>query len=136
MTDTPAEDLDEIEADVDDGSDEVGEIVEQIRGDDDGRLRLVVRYDGDDHDVVYVREDIEAGFTPDELEERVETLVMKGLGDPSQEGALYDFGDLDATIRWYEAVVVAHFPIGEWSGLVFTLERETDSLDGLVERYF
>jgi hypothetical protein len=136
MTDSPAEELDDIDEEIDDGSDEVGEVVEQVREADEGSLRLVARYGGDDHEVVCLRDDIEAQFSPEELEARVETLVMKGLGDPAEEGALFDFGRLDATVRWYDAVVVAHFPIREWSGLVFTFDRETDSLDDIVDEYF
>jgi len=136
MTDSPADELDDIDEDIDDGSDEVGEVVEQVREADEGALRLVVRYGGDDHEVVYLRDDIAAQFSPDERDARVETLVMKGLGDPAEEGALYDFGRLDATVRWYDAVVVAHFPLREWSGLVFTFDREADSLDDIVAEYF
>ncbi|QPV61970.1 hypothetical protein I7X12_14580 [Halosimplex litoreum] len=136
MTDSPAEELDDIESDLADASDEGREIVDQIRESDEGALRAAVRYGGDDHEVVYIREDIEAQFSEAELDERVETLVMKGLGDPTEEGALFDFGGLDATVRWYDAVVVAHFPVREWSGLVFTFDRESDSLGDIVDEYF
>ena len=136
MTDSPAEELDDIEPDLADASDEGREIVDQIRDSDEGALRAVVRYRGDGHDIVYLREDIEAQFSDAERDERVETLVMKGLGDPAEEGALFDFGGLDATVRWYDAVVVAHFPVREWSGLVFTFDRESESLADLVDEYF
>jgi hypothetical protein len=136
MTDSPAEELDDIEPELEDASDEGREIVDQIRESDEGALRVAVRYGGDDHEVVYLREDIAAQFSDAELDERVETLVMKGLGDPTEEGVLFDFGSLDATVRWYDAVVVAHFPVREWSGLVFTFDRESDSLGDLVDEYF
>ncbi|QLH84745.1 hypothetical protein [Halosimplex pelagicum] len=136
MTDSPDEELDDIESDLADASEEGREIVEQIRESDEGALRAAVRYGGDDHEVVYLREDIAAQFSDAELEERVETLVMKGLGDPAQEGALFDFGTLDATVRWYDSVVVAHFPVREWSGLVFTFDRDSESLGDIVDEYF
>ncbi|QLH79756.1 hypothetical protein HZS55_21750 [Halosimplex rubrum] len=136
MTDSPDEELDDIESDLADASDEGREIVDGIRESDEGALRAAARYGGDDHEVVYLREDIAAQFTDAELEERVETLVMKGLGDPAQEGALFDFGTLDATVRWYDSVVVAHFPVREWSGLVFTFDRESQSLGDIVDEYF
>jgi hypothetical protein len=136
MTDSPAEELDDIESELADVSDEGREIVDQIRESDEGALRVAVRYGGDDHEIVYLREDIAAQFSAAELDERVETLVMKGLGDPAQEGALFDFGALDATVRWYDAVVVAHFPVREWSGLVFTFDRDSESLGDIVDEYF
>jgi hypothetical protein len=70
-----------------------------------------------------------------EREERAETLVMKGLSDPPQEGALFDFGTLDATLRFYDNVIVAHFPYREWSGLVFTLDRTEAPLVDLVDEH-
>jgi hypothetical protein len=51
---------------------------------------------------------------------------VQALGDPTEEAALPDFGGLEATLRWYDDVVVASFPTGEWSGVVATLDR-TDS---------
>lgn len=136
MTDAPGDDLDEIDRDLDDLSEEVEDVVERILTADEGDLRLAIQYAGDDHEAIYVREDVAAAFSDAELEERVETLVMKGLGDPAREGALYDFGTLDATIRWYEAVVVAYFPVRDWSGLVFTFDREAESLQGIVDQHF
>ncbi|WP_123538679.1 hypothetical protein [Halosimplex salinum] len=136
MTDTPAEELEDIDDDLEDVSEEVEAIVDHIQEGDEGRLRMAIKYGADDHETVYVRDDVADQFSEAELEERVETLVMKGLGDPAHEGALFDFGNLDATVRWYDAVVVAHFPVGEWSGLVFTFDRETESLDALVDQFF
>lgn len=136
MTGSPVEELDELDSDLDDASEEANAVVEHIREAEDGRLRLVGRYGGDEHDVVYVREDVEAQFEDGDLETAVETLVMKGLSDPTDEEPLHDFGSLDATVRWYDSVVVAHSPVREWSGLVFTFDRETVSLDAIVKASF
>lgn len=127
---------DEIDRDVASLDDEVRALIDAILAEGDETLRLVVRYAGDDYEVVYARDDVTAGFTESELAARVETIVMQGLGDPDTEGALYDFGALDATIRWYDEAVVAHVPIGEWRGLVFTLDRTTESLVELAGRFF
>ena len=136
MTDSPAEELDDIDSDLDDVSDEVESIVDHIRSTDRGALRAAVRYGGDEYETLYVRDDIDAEFSDEEYDERVERLVMKGLSDPAEEGTLSDFGGLDATVRWYETVVVAHFPVREWSGLVFTFDRQIESLQALVDEYF
>jgi len=136
MTDSPAEELDDIDSDLNDVSEEVESIVDSIRTRDRGALRAAVSYGGDEYETLYLREDIESQFSDEEYDERVETLVMKGLSDPAEEGALADFGGLDATVRWYDTVVVAHFPVREWSGLVFTFDRQTESLQALVDEYF
>ena len=82
--------------------------------------------------MLYLRADVAEALTDVEREKRAETLVMKGLGDPPQESALFEFGTLDATVRFYENALVAHFPYREWSGFVFTLDRTEAPLVDLV----
>jgi hypothetical protein len=111
------------------------ELVETIRDDDSDTLQLAVRYSGEDYDIVYLREDIKEQFSQPELEEQVETLMLKGHGDPPQEGALFNFGSLNATLRFYDEMLVVHFPTGEWTGLVFVLDQEAESLLDIVESH-
>lgn len=86
-------------------------------------VRLIFRYEGDEHDVVHVRDDVDAAYTDAELRQRMETLAMKGLGDPPRESSLHEFGDLQATVRWFEDGVCAHFPDEEWGGVVAVFDR-------------
>ncbi|WP_267641412.1 hypothetical protein [Haloarchaeobius amylolyticus] len=103
-------------------------LVERIDEATETTLRLVFRYEGDEREVVHVREDIREQFTDHELDERVKTLTMKGLGDPPTEQSLYDFGELNATLRFFEEVVVAVFPDGEWAGVVVVTDRQASPL--------
>jgi hypothetical protein len=105
-------------------TDEVRDLVESLRERDDldASVRLIVRFEGDEYDVAYVREDVDRQYTDAELEARIETLVMKGLGDPPREQSLYDFGSLRATIRWFDGAVCAYFPDDEWSGVIVVLD--------------
>lgn len=115
--------------------------VDTLRAQTDDSLRLVVRYEDDDHDVFYVRADVnerfdEVGEESLVLEDRVQTLVLKGLGDPLEEESLDEFGSLRATFRWFDDVVVAAYPTGEWSGVVATFDGHDSphvggALDGL-----
>jgi GGDEF domain-containing protein len=130
------EEVDGIDRDIDSMDDQVRELIDAILDDSDETLRLVARYDGDEFEVVYAREDVTAGFTEPELAGRVKTFVMQGLGEPDQEQSLYDFGRLEATVRWYDEAVVAHLPVDEWSGLVFTFDRRTESLEALAGQFF
>lgn len=142
MPETPPDDIENPPGDLDtldeaklDGTDEnetVQALIEQLRDETDTSLRLVVQYAGDEYDVLFAREDIADQFPGPELEMRVETLVMKGLGDPPQENALFDLGTLDSTVRFYDHALVAHFPYREWSGLVFVLDRQETPLVDLV----
>jgi hypothetical protein len=45
-------------------------------------LRVVIRYEGDEHEIVYVRDGVAEMYSPEELEEKVKQLVVKGLSDP------------------------------------------------------
>ncbi|AQL42666.1 hypothetical protein BV210_08050 [Halorientalis sp. IM1011] len=136
MTDTPSDDLAEIdEDDLDDVDDDVRALIDDLRAESDAALRSAIRYTADDYDVLFLRDDVAAALSDAEREERAETLVMKGLGDPPQEGALFDFGTLDATMRFYDNVLVAHFPYREWSGIVFTFDRTEAPLVDLVHEH-
>lgn len=126
----------EIDRDIESLDEEVRELIDAILAESDERLRLIVSYDGDDFELVYAREDVTDGFTEQELTTRVETVVMQSLGEPETEGPLYDFGALDATVRWYDEAAVAHLPTGEWSGLLFTFDRTTESLAELAGQFF
>lgn len=134
----PPDDLDE---ELDDAADEldsldpeVRDLVESVR-DDDGTLRLAVRYEGQEVEPLFVRDDVRRQYGPPELRQRLEELALKGLGDPTRDEPLYDFGSLDATIRWYDEVLVASFPSGEWSGMLFVFDREEAPLVDLVGEY-
>jgi hypothetical protein len=135
-----AEDLDDVSEDVSGDAEDLDEdaraLLDAILDGSGDSVRMALQYSGDEYDLLFVRDDVGAQFSDAEMAERVKTLMFKGLGDPVEESALFDFGHLDATVRWYDAVVVATFPVREWSGLVFTFDRVTDSLLDLAERHF
>ena len=142
MVETPAdppqdldEELEEFEDDLDDVDPEVRGLIEALRDREDASLRLAVRYSGDDSTVLFIREDIDERYADHELESRIEALIVKGLGDPPREESLYDFGRLDATVRWYDEVMVVHLPYREWSGLVFTFDRQASPIIDLAHDY-
>jgi len=103
-------------------------LVEDLHENVDASLRLAFRYEGETYDVVHVADAVDAQYTDAELEERVKTLLMKALGDPPQEQALYDFGALNSTVRFFDEVVVAVFPDEEWSGVVVVFDRHESPL--------
>jgi hypothetical protein len=129
------EELEEFEDDLDEVDPEIRELIDVVREREDTSLRMAVQYSGDDSTILFVREDIDEQFAPHELEARVEAIVLKGIGDPPREEPLHDFGRLDATYRWYDQVLVAHFPYREWSGLAFTFDRQASPLVDLAHDY-
>ncbi|NHN60643.1 MULTISPECIES: hypothetical protein [Halorussus] len=129
------EELEEISDDLEDVNADIRDLIDQLRDRRAAPLRLAVRFSGDESDVLFIREDVREQYTDAELEERIETIVMKGLGDPPREEPLFDFGTLDATVRWYENVQVAHFPYREWSGLAFVFDRHESPIVDLAKRH-
>ena len=129
------EELAEYEGALDDVDSEMRELVAALRAETDRSLRLAVQYSGEEWDLVFAREDVRERYVEAELERRVETLVLKGHGDPPEEASLRDFGTLDAVMRWYDGVVVAHFPAREWSGFVFTFDREASPIVDLADQH-
>lgn len=116
----------------------LGDLVARLRGESEASVRMLFHYDGDETDAAFVRDDVRELYPGEQLEDRMQTLMLKGLGDPPNQESLTDYGTLEATVRWYETVVVAYFPDDEWSGVVVVLEREggtfvDDILDHLNE---
>jgi len=97
-------------------------------------VRLIFRYEGEDCDVAHVRDDVDEAYTDAELRQRMETLTMKGLGDPPRQGALHEFGELQATVRWFDEAVCVYAPDDEWSGVMVVLDRaDADAVEGVLE---
>ncbi len=109
------------------GSDGLRGVVSTLRQESEANVRMLFHYDGEATDAEFVREDVRELYPGEQLEDRMHTLMMKGLGDPPNQEALHDYGQLEATVRWYGEVVVAYFPDDEWSGVIVVLEREGSS---------
>lgn len=106
---------------------DVRSLVEALRASDTEppatAVRLVFRYEGDEYEVAHVRDDVDEAYTDAELEQRIETLVMKGLGDPPRQAPLHEFGELRATIRWFDQAVCVSAPDDDWAGVMVVLDR-------------
>lgn len=96
-----------------------------IRSLDAGELRIVVRYDGDDFEAVHVAEELDDLYTDAEFEEVTKNLVLKSLDDGLEQPELAHFGHLDATVRWFQEVVVLQVPLDDWSGVIVSFDRES-----------
>jgi hypothetical protein len=101
----------------------------------DESLRSVTHYDGERHELLYRREDLRAGTDPEAQADRTEALVMKALGDLRIDDEVAEYGPLEATVRYYEEVVVAVYPTDDWAGVVATFDREASPLvDAAVDQ--
>lgn len=129
MDETPEVTTEEAEEAIQEVHDEqLRALVADLRENTDASLRLVFRYEGEEHELVYVRDDVREQFPGPHLEQRIETLMMKGLGDPPMQDSLHDFGELTATVRWFDHAVAAFFPDDDWSGVIVVMDRTESPL--------
>lgn len=109
-------------------------LVDRYRSITPDGLRLAIWYEGDEHEIVYVRDDVAEAYSPEELDERVKELVVEGLGAPPTQDHFRLFGDMNAVVRQFEKAVVVHFPVEEFAGLAVTFDSDVaPSLDTLSE---
>lgn len=128
MDETAEEVMDEV------GDDDLRSLVSSLQEESEADVRMLFHYDGEDADARYVREDVRELYPGEQLDDRMRALMMKGMSDPPNQGPLQDYGDLEATVRWYGEVVVAYFPDDEWSGVIVVLERDRETfVDNILE---
>lgn len=109
-------------------------LVERYRTITPDGLRLAIRYEGDEHDVVHARDDVVEMDSPEEFEEKVKQLVVEGHSDPPMQESFRQYGLMGAVVRQFENVVVIHFPVDEFAGLAVTVDADVaPSLDTLVD---
>ena len=98
-----------------------------------GNLRSLVSYDRTDATVHYVREDVRASYTEEELAAIVGDVRLEGVGKPYQEG-LYEHGPLVCSVRCFERGVEFQFVQSDTQGTIVALERGVfPDVDSFVE---
>ena len=86
-------------------------------------VRTVGYYTEDSHEVLYIRDDVAAQYTDEELQAVIDDLRLEGLSTPRQE-SLYVLGNLNCTVRCFNKGVVMHFPHDQTSGTVAIMEYD------------
>jgi len=96
-------------------------------------LRLAVWYGGDEHELVYARDDVREMYSPEEFEEKIKQLVVEGLGNTGQE-MFRMLGEMNVVVRHFDQALVLHFPVGKFTGLAVTLDGDAaPSVDTLIQ---
>ncbi|WP_115865694.1 DUF7522 family protein [Halorussus litoreus] len=86
-------------------------------------LRSVIRYDEDDSEVLFVRDDVADEYTDDDVVQVVRDVRLEAVEKPHQE-SLYAHGQLNATVRCFDDAVEMHFAHDETSGIAVALDGE------------
>jgi hypothetical protein len=79
-------------------------------------LRSVLRYEHGDHELVYLREDLDTLYDEDDVEEVIDYLVHESLGREATERR-YPHGDLKCEIEVYEEATELNFVFGRGRGV-------------------
>ncbi|GGL43423.1 hypothetical protein GCM10009037_28580 [Halarchaeum grantii] len=106
-------------------NEEAESFVAALRKENVGRMRRAVAYDGEEYDILYTREDVEASMTAEEIDETTKNLILKGFDDELDQPEFARFGHLDMSVRWFHGVVVLQVPLGDWSGIIVAFDRDT-----------
>lgn len=95
------------------------------------RLRGVTMYDGEEYELLYLREDVRGNRLKSEVDDM---LVYLQRNSHAGEEAAFHFGAHRASTQFYDDAVVIHVPDGDHTGTVVTLDNDgSGQLDGLVE---
>lgn len=86
-------------------------------------LRVVLAYDGDEKQVVYVRDDVRKVYSGEEFERKTQQLVIEGISDPPAQAGLRRYGRIDVVIRRFEEAIVFHYPVDEFTGVAVAVDR-------------
>lgn len=99
-------------------------------------LRSIIKYEMDDQELTYIREDVAAQYSTEELEEAVDDSRMESLSAPMYEGIYSeDHGDITCLVKCFEHVIEMNFVLDDGLGAVVALDVEAlDGSYGLVSQ--
>lgn len=103
-----------------------------VRQQTNDALRSITEYDDRDYTIHYIREDIEANYSPDEIEDIIEELVLGSLGAAHFE-SLFDAGNFECSIFGFKEAVMFHFLRSDTQGVFITVDRDVNlNLDEFI----
>jgi hypothetical protein len=89
-------------------------------GDD---LRSIIAYDEDDHELVFLRDDVAAKYTNDELCEAIDGSRLESLYSPIYEDVYADdHGEFQCLIQCFDDVIEINFALGDGEGAAVAID--------------
>lgn len=96
-------------------------------------VRSVVRYDVDDSEVLFIRDDVDEGYSAVEIEMVIAALRREGERAERQEH-VHAHGKLNCIVRAFDDGLEMHFPYGDAEGVAVALEPQAaKQLYGFVD---
>lgn len=95
----------------------------------DGNLRSIIKYEMDDRELTYIRDDVAEQYSAEELEDAIDDSRMESLSAPMYEDIYSEgHGDITCLVKCFENVVEMNFVLDDGIGSVVALDVE--ALDG------
>jgi len=100
----------------------------------DEELRSIVRYDLDEVNVEYIRDDVADKYTEEELTKAIDESRLDSLHAPLYEHSFSkDHGDLQCMVTCFEHVIEMNFAIDDGVGVAVAIDAEAmDDAHGLI----
>ena len=101
------------------------EIVGTLRTHVGDKLRVVAEYGPDEYHILYQRDDVEDGYTDEELEQAFQDLILEGMARGHLEG-VFRLGAFKCGVITFEEGIVFHFATGEYSGVAVSVDDDAE----------
>jgi hypothetical protein len=86
-------------------------------------LRSIITYDGDGHELIFLRDDVAAQYTDDELCEAIDGSRLESLYSPIYEDVYADdHGELQCLIQCFDDVIEINFALGDGEGAAVAID--------------
>lgn len=102
---------------------EVDPLVEGLQNEAGDSLRTATIYGEDSYEMLYTRDNIDAIYSPAELDIIFDEIRMEGWGRQRLED-LFDAGPLDCNIYGFEEAMMLHFVKNGFEGVFVTYDRD------------
>lgn len=109
---------------------------EFFREETGGNLRSILKYEMDDRELTYIRDDVAEQYSEEELKDAIDDSRMESLSAPMYEGIYSeDHGEITCLVKCFENVLEMNFVLDDGIGAVVALDSEAlDVQYGLVGR--
>ena len=97
-------------------------------------LRCVATYCEREYDLLYIRPDVEASYTSDEVEDVYDDLVLQRVGSDYLEH-LFHAGPLQCSVLGFEQATIYNVVGEDYGGLFVSVDADADvQMPAFVER--
>ena len=118
---------------------DVDRLVERLREEAGENLRTVTTYREETYELLFMRENVDAIYSTEEIDVIFEEIRLEGWGRERLED-LFNAGSLECSVYGFEKAMMLHFVKNGFSGVFITYDRnagiDTESFIRVCENQF